>query len=215
LQGKYVEAKSLYRKAITLGSDNPQFYIQIIAYTHYRYKFNDIAAEACERLIEIAPKDIAGYISMGFVQLLDGELNNARLYIHQALNIDGDDLTALVNKAVLEWRDGNLSLAKSFLNKALRVASLSLRKSKSIHNIGNDAMKGWLLVMLGNKSTGLARLRESLLNNTNQFTLENIKEWSEIILESDQLPDGLHEVISLTKEAINSLKERIKDNYWG
>lgn len=128
LIGKVDSAISDFKKAVELNSNFPIAFVQK-CYTDYRYAYQmgdkakvDEVMKKFDEAIKNFPKCVECYVLYAQVLCDQGEYERADGFYVKALEVDPDNPTTLVHRALLtlQWK-GDLAQARTFITQALEI----------------------------------------------------------------------------------------------
>ncbi|MDX1948492.1 MAG: tetratricopeptide repeat protein [Pirellulaceae bacterium] len=117
-KGESEKAVADLEKLVERGAANP-IAIGMLAEALMDIKKYDDALKYCNKVIEVAPKSTLGYNLRARVQIMKDDLKAAMKDLNDALNIDADDVSALMMRSRLFAADGKDKEAKADIEKAL------------------------------------------------------------------------------------------------
>ncbi|XP_064079073.1 mitochondrial import receptor subunit TOM70-like [Macrobrachium nipponense] len=128
LIGRVDTAMADFKKAVDLNSNFPIAFVQK-CYTDYRYAFQlgdkakvDEVMKKFDEAIKNFPKCVECYVLYAQVLCDQGEHEQADSYYAKALEVDPDNPSTLVHRAllILQWK-GDLPQARSYITQALEI----------------------------------------------------------------------------------------------
>ncbi|HEY5918726.1 MAG TPA: tetratricopeptide repeat protein, partial [Chryseolinea sp.] len=90
-------------------------------------KYHDGARSFAEKAISLAPNLTDGYTAMGFVYLMDSEMQEAARYYQKALDIDPTNTRSMISLAMALNALGEFSRAIVLMNKSIELDPLNSR----------------------------------------------------------------------------------------
>ena len=118
--GKHTEAEKNYRKVLKYDKNNATA-LNNLGYTLAESKEYIEANKLLNRLIRLYPDFIHGYCTLGYMQILEGKLEEGKLLVEKALETDIKDAYAYKALGIYYRKQGNTEMEKVCFDKAIEI----------------------------------------------------------------------------------------------
>ncbi len=189
--GRHDEALGAYRKAIELDPKDAYLYANL-ADVYVERGRDEEAIELYKKSFELQPRAIPRS-KLGYLHLRRGELDKAVPALEEAIQLDPNAYSPLVNLGIVRYRQGEGQAGAELFRRALELCTG--------HDLYDRLSRAWLRVVTGEVKQGLEEMR-GLLGSLKPPAglLQHLITNTELLVQAPQPPEGVEEMLELLRE---------------
>jgi len=190
--GRHDEAIEAYQKAIELDPRFAYAYANL-ADIYVEQGRDEDAIELYQKSFELQPRATPRN-KLGYLHLKRGELDKAVPALEEAIRLDPNDHSPLVNLGIVRCRQGDNKAGAELFQRALELCAG--------HALYDQLSRAWLRVVTGEVEQGLKEMRGLLESyKPPAGLLQDLITNTELLTQSPQPPEGAEEMLALLRRS--------------